>query len=145
MKRVRIAVVLLLSILLVSGFACGGERHVSGTIEITPEFKGILDLEYDAHWQDSIWPGRKEFGGEVFMWNMGTETIRYTFEIYFYDSRGRLLDKKVLPSENEASIITYSIEPGGHTEFYAGTAYPDRVSSYQIIIEKDTHSKINWY
>ena len=125
MKLTKIAVVVLLGILLMTGTACD-LRRVSRTVEMPPQFEGILRLEVHHQFDSTAF---EAFVIEGLMWNMGEETIYLTYEVYFYDSKGSLLDV-YWGGPND-------ILPFDEKRFYAWTTYDEQVASYKVVFAEE--------
>jgi len=135
MKMARIAVILLLGILLLSGLACGSS--IKGTVELPPGFQGVVEVEHEPGRVDTIF-------GEVFVvngliWNMGTERINFLYAIEFRDSRGRLLNRFEPDPTADLEFPNppyWSLAPGEHERLFGDCYYYSRVASYKIILWK---------
>lgn len=124
----RIAIVLILVIILVFSVAC--KPDVKGTVELPPEFQGVVEVEHEPH-ELILGLGGKILGVDVCIWNIGTQTIDFYYEIYVYDSGEHLLAR-------EESFISHPLAPEGHwcDHVWCWKADYEKVDSYIIVLKK---------
>jgi hypothetical protein len=127
-KMAKIPVIVLLGIVVASLFACG--VSLEGEVELPSEFQGVVEVEHES---DEVITGTagKILGVDIWIWNVGTQTIDYSYELNIYDSEGLLLDK-------HQSSSHLSLEPGGHNydHIWCWQAPYEKVASYKIIVIK---------
>lgn len=128
MKMAKIPVIVLLGIVLVSLFACG--VNIEGEVELPSEFQGVVEVEHEPNEVITGTAG-KMLGVDIWIWNVGTQRIDFSYELYIYDSEGLLLDK-------QQSSSHLSLAPGNHNydHIWCWKAPYEKVASYKIILIK---------
>lgn len=100
-----------------------------GTLEVSPELKGVLEITHKfgverlGTYEDPFVSGGIR--------NIGSQRVNLSVEIEFYDSQ-----KRLLKSERPMFDPGTSLEPGRYTKFTALPGLePKEIGSYKVIIK----------
>ena len=119
-----------------------GIKH---TIQLPSGLQGVLSVENIKETVSGAYVGGDRLllvSGII--WNQGTQTVWFDYDIYFYDSSNRLLyDCDALHHEPDV------LEPGAHTDLTScfGCDHGELVTSYTIVFTQasDPYAGIHWY